>query len=367
MTSHRNPRLHKLGWVLLAVFAVLVPFLFGEFRVGQFTLVLAYAVAVLGLNLLVGYSGQISLGHGAFFALGAYVGAILITEEGFPHLLTVPIGLLVGGIAGFIFGLPALRVRGLYLALLTLGLAVATPPVIKRFEITGGSQGINVPQPEPPSWASGLALDQWIYLVTLAVAAVMFIFIASLVRTRVGRALIAIRDNEIVAKSMGVNLSLYKTSAFAISAAYAGAAGALYVFTVGFVSPESFTLTVSISFLAAVVVGGLATVLGAVLGALFIVLVPEYAADVNDATAGVIYGAVLIAVMYLEPRGAVGLARRIWGWVESRLGGDRPDVQQGGGDVHAGFGEEGDAAAAGAAGGVRTGVLGLRPRRRREQ
>ena len=311
-------RLRVLGWGALLVLALLVPFMFGEFRVGQLTQVLAFAIAVLGLNLLVGYSGQISLGHGAFFAVGAYTAAILIQDHGWPHLLAVPVAGAAAGLAGFLFGVPALRVRGLYLALLTLGLAVATPPIIKRLDgLTGGSQGINVKPPEPPS-SLGLASDQWVYLLALAIAIPLFVMVANLLRTRVGRALITLRDNEIAAKSMGVNIAQYKTGAFAMSAAFAGVGGAVYVFTVGFVSPESFTLVLSISFLAAVVVGGLATVFGAVLGALFIVLVPDYAADVDDAFAGVIYGAVLILMMYLERGGLVGLARRVWRRVERR-------------------------------------------------
>jgi branched-chain amino acid transport system permease protein len=224
-----SPRARLVGLALLALVAIAVPFVFGSFRVGQFTQVLAYAVAILGLNLLVGYSGQISLGHGAFFALGAYVAAILIADHGFPHLLTLPLAGAFAFVAGLLVGLPALRVRGLYLALLTLGLAVATPPVIKRLEsLTGGAQGLNVALPEPPSGA-GLAQDQWIYFITLAVAVVLFALVASMLRGRIGRALITIRDDEIVARSMGVNLALYKTTAFAISAAYAGMGGALYV------------------------------------------------------------------------------------------------------------------------------------------
>jgi branched-chain amino acid transport system permease protein len=301
--------------------AVAVPFVFGPYRVGQLTLVLAYAVAILGLNVLVGYSGQISLGHGAFFALGAYTTAILIEKASVPHLLALPIAGLLGFAAGFLFGLPALRVRGIYLALLTLGLAVATPPLIKRFEgLTEGSQGINVPQPEGPAFL-GLDPDQFIYLLTLVITAALFVLVANLLRGRVGRALAAIRDREIVAKSLGVDLARFKTMAFAVSAAYAAIGGGLYVFAVGYVSPESFPLVLSISFLAAVVVGGLGTVAGAVLGALFIVLVPEYATDVNEALSGVIYGAVIILVMYLEPGGAMGLVRRVRGWIERRRGG----------------------------------------------
>ena len=243
-------------YVGLAVVLVAVPFFFTSYRVGQFTLVGAYAVAVLGLNLLVGYSGQISLGHGASFALGAYVSAILITDAGFPPYATVPVAAVVCFGAGFLLGLPALRLRGLYLAILTLGLAVATPQLIKRFDgLTGGTQGINVEQPTAPAW-TGLADDQFLYLVTLAFSVVMFVLAARLVRGRVGRALIAIRDNETAARAQGVNPARYKTLAFATGSLYAGVGGALYVFSIGFVAPESFTLVVSFSFLAAVVVGG---------------------------------------------------------------------------------------------------------------
>jgi branched-chain amino acid transport system permease protein len=320
-----TPRRARIaGWAVLGVVAVLIPFMFGSFRVGEFTQVLAYAVAILGLNVLVGFSGQISLGQGAFFAIGAYTTAILVAKHGWPYVLTVPVAGAVAGVAGFLVGLPALRVRGLYLALLTLGLAVATPPVIKRLEsLTNGAQGINVAPPAPPSFLDSLASDQYVYFLTLVIAVPLFVLVANLMRSRVGRALITIRDNEIVAKSMGVDIARAKTGAFALSSAYAGVGGALYVFTVGFVSPESFTLTQSISFLAAVVVGGLATVSGAILGALFIVLVPEYAADVDDALAGVIYGAVLILFMYLEPRGLVGLARRAGGRLRRGRGGKR--------------------------------------------
>jgi len=336
MSDSTEQRLRIVGLAAVAVFAVAVPFVFGPYRVGQLTLVLAYAVAVLGLNVLVGYSGQISLGHGAFFALGAYTAAALVEKASFPHLLTLPVAFVVAGAAGFVVGLPALRIRGLYLALLTLGLAVATAPLIKRFDgLTGGADGLNVVQPEPPGFLSGLALDQYVYLLTLVIAVPLFVLIAFMMRSRVGRALVTIRDNEIVAKSMGINLTTMKTGAFAVSAAYAGIAGALYVFSVGFVGPESFTLVLSFAFLAAIVVGGLATVSGAVLGALFIVLVPEYAADVDDALAGVIYGAVLILVMYLERRGAVGLARRIWGRMK-RGGQRRPEREDTGGIPAAG-------------------------------
>jgi branched-chain amino acid transport system permease protein len=306
-----------LGIALLAV-ALLIPFVFGPYRVGQFTLVLAYAVAVLGLNMLVGYNGQISLGHGAFFALGAYTAALLIEKASVPYLLTLPAAGAVCFAAGYLFGVPALRLHGLYLALVTLGLAIALPQLIKRFdELTEGTQGLTVEQPVSPSWLP-LADDQFLYLLTLAVAALMFLLAWNLMRGQLGRAVKAVRDGEIAASTLGVNLAATKTRVFALSAAYAGVAGALYVFAIGFVAPEAFTLTVSFAFLAAIVVGGLATISGAILGALFIEFVPVYASDVNDALTGVIYGGVLIAFMWVLPGGAASLPRRIRSLVASR-------------------------------------------------
>jgi branched-chain amino acid transport system permease protein len=307
----RERKLRIAVYVAAAVVAIGIPFFASPFRVGQFTLVVAYAVAVLGLNLLVGYSGQISLGHGAFFALGAYVAAILIAKSSFPHLLTVPIAGAVCFVAGLLLGVPALRLRGLYLALVTLAVAIAVPQLIKRFDgLTEGTQGINVLQPKPPSWVP-LADDQFLYFLTLALALPMFVLAANMVRGRVGRALVALRENEIAAKTMGVNLATFKAGTFAVAAMYAGIGGALYTFSIAFVAPESFTLTLSFAFLAAIVVGGLATITGAIFGALFIEFVPVYASDVNEALAGVIYGAVLIAFMYAMRDGIVGLGKRL--------------------------------------------------------
>jgi branched-chain amino acid transport system permease protein len=302
----------------VALLAMAVPFLFGPYRVGQFTLVLVYAVAVLGLNLLVGYNGQISLGHGAFFALGAYTTALLIEKASVPYLLSVPAAGLVCFVAGYLFGVPALRLRGLYLALVTLGLAIAFPQLIKRFDgLTEGSQGLTITQPEAPGWL-GLADDQFLYMLILAFTAVMFVAAWSLTRGQLGRAIKAVRDSEIPASTLGVDLGATKTRVFAVSACYAGVAGALYVFAIGFVAPEAFTLTISFAFLAAIVVGGLATISGALFGALFIEFVPVYASDVNDALTGVIYGGVLIAFMWVLPEGAAGLLNRVRGLAERR-------------------------------------------------
>jgi branched-chain amino acid transport system permease protein len=308
---------------VVALVAVLVPFMFGPYRVGQFTLVLIYAVAALGLNLLVGYNGQISLGHGAFFALGAYTGALLIEKADVPYLATLPAAGALCFVAGYLFGVPALRLRGLYLALVTLGLAIATPQLIKRFDgLTEGTQGLTVEQPVAPAW-TGLADDQFLYLLSLAAAAMMFLAAWNLMRGPIGRSVKAVRDGEIPASTIGVDLAATKTRVFALSAAYAGVAGALYVLALGFVAPEAFTLTLSFAFLAAIVVGGLATISGALLGALFIEFVPVYASDVNDALTGVIYGGVLIAFMWVLPEGAAGLPRRLR---ELVLGRRHPEV-----------------------------------------
>jgi branched-chain amino acid transport system permease protein len=308
------------GLLALAALALILPFFFGPYRVSQFTLVVIYAIAVLGLNLLVGYSGQISLGHGAFFCLGAYTAAILLQRTGIPYLLTVPAAALVCFAAGLALGLPALRLRGPYLALVTLALAIATPVLLKRFDgLTGGTQGITVAQPKAPGWLS-LDPDQFLYLLALVIAVPLFWLAAGMVRRDVGRALIAIRDDETAARTMGIDLATYKTRAFGLSAAYAGVAGALFTFANGFVAPESFTLTVSFAFLAAVVIGGLATVAGAVFGALFIVFVPVWSSDVDEALSGVIYGATLIACMYVFRGGIMGLLRSGWERIVDRQG-----------------------------------------------
>ena len=309
--SRRHRVLRGAALAVAVVVAVGLPFDSTPLINGELTLVLVYAVAVLGLNLLVGYSGQISLGHGAFFAIGAYTAAALIVKSHVPHLLTVPAAALVTFVLGFAFGVPALRLRGLYLALVTLALAVATPPLVKRFEgLTGGVQGMSVPQPGVPGWLP-LDPDQYLYLLTLVVAAVMFLLATNLTRGALGRALVSVRDNERAAITMGVDRARVKTRAFACSAAYAGVGGALFTFALGFIAPESFTLLLSFSFLVAVVIGGLGTIVGPLLGALFVEFVPQYAGDINQALVGVIYGATLIAVMYLAPSGAAGLLRRL--------------------------------------------------------
>ncbi len=319
MSAMANPRLKWLVALLAVAALCVLPFLFKNYRVFQFNLVLIYAIAVLGLNLLTGFNGQISLGHGAFYAVGAYVAAMLMDKLGVPYWATLPIaGVLCFGL-GFLMGFPALRLGGHYLALATFAFALAVPQLLKYKNIegyTGGVQGIVLSKPEPPFSFRFLdqpfSADRWLYFFTLVVAAVMFLLAWNLLRGRIGRALIAIRDHPIAATAMGINLPLFKSMAFGISAAFTGVAGALGAICVAFVSPDSFTVFLSITFLVGVVVGGLASIPGAIFGAIFIQFVPNLADQISKSAPWAIYGAVLIALMYLMPTGAMGLLKSLW-------------------------------------------------------
>jgi len=282
------------------------------FRLFQLTQVFIYAIALLGLNILTGYNGQISLGHGAFYALGAYTGAIMMDRWNVPFVLTLPVaGALCLG-AGFLFGIPALRLEGLYLALATFSLALAVPQILKYFEHwTGGSQGIVLSKPDAP-FGVRLTADQWLYFVSLAVLLVLMVVAWNLLRGRTGRALIAIRDHHIAAEAMGVNSALYKSLAFGVSAGYTGVAGALSAGAIAFVAPDAFNVFLSITFLVGIVIGGLASIAGAVWGAFFIQFVPNWAQDISKAAPWAIYGVFLIVFMYTMPRGIAGAIRAAW-------------------------------------------------------
>jgi branched-chain amino acid transport system permease protein len=296
--------------ILLAV-ACALPFVLSNYRTFQLTLVLIYAIALLGLNILTGYNGQISLGHGAFYAIGAYCTAVLMDKLGLPYWATLPVAGAVCLAAGFLFGLPALRLEGLYLALATFALGVSMPQLLKYrgFESwTGGVQGIVIAKPETP-FGLPLNADQWLYFFTLAIAALMFLLGWNLLRGRVGRALVAIRDQHIAAEAMGVNNALYKSLAFGVSAMYTGVAGALGAIAVQFVAPDSFNIFLSIVFLVGIVIGGLASISGALYGALFIQFVPNIADEISKAAPWAIFGAVMIVFVYLMPTGVAGAVR----------------------------------------------------------
>jgi branched-chain amino acid transport system permease protein len=302
--------------IVLAVLAAAVwPTLtFSNYHLFQLTLVVVYAIAILGLALLTGFNGQISLGHGAFYAIGAYTTAILMTMWNVPYWATLPVSAMVCAIIGFLIGLPALRLGGLYLALTTFALAVAVPQVLKYNLLqdwTGGVQGLVVDKPEAP-FGLQLSPDQWLYLFTLAVGCVLYVIAWNLVRGRVGRAMMAIRDHSLAAEAMGINISLLKTRTFAVSALYTGVAGSLGAIAIQFVAPDSFGFFVSIYLFVGLVVGGVASIGGTIVGGLFVEFIPNVADKVSKAAPGAVYGVILIAVMFLMPDGAGGFVRMMW-------------------------------------------------------
>jgi len=293
--------------------ALLLPLIIKSFLVFQLTLALIYAVAILGLNLLTGFNGQFSLGHSAFYGIGAYTAAILMDQAGIAYYWTVPAAGVTCFIAGFLFGLPALRLEGLYLALATFALAIAMPQLLKSSPLepwTGGVQGIVIIKPEAP-FGLPLNSDQWLYYFTILTAALMYAGAVNLVRSRTGRAIIAIRDNPIAASAMGIDVALYKSLTFGVSALYTGVAGALGAIAVQFVAPDSFTFNLAIALFVGLVVGGVGSIPGTFLGGLFILFVPNIAEEVSKGLAQAVYGVILIAVIYVMPSGAAGFARLI--------------------------------------------------------
>jgi len=300
-----------IGLAILLVALCALPFLVSNYRTFQFTLVMIYSIALLGLNILTGFNGQISLGHGAFYAIGAYCTAILIDQAGMPYWATLPISGAVCLLVGFLFGLPALRLEGLYLALATFALGVSLPQLLKyhHFEKwTGGVQGIVIAKPNAP-FDLPLKPDQWLYFFTLAVMLIMFAFAWNLLRGRVGRAMMAIRDQHIAAEAMGVNNAMVKSLTFGVSAMYTGVAGALSAIAIQFVAPDSFNIFLSITLLIGIVIGGLASISGAIYGALFIQFVPNIADDISKAAPWAIFGLFLIAFVYVMPAGVAGAIR----------------------------------------------------------
>jgi branched-chain amino acid transport system permease protein len=304
---------------LLAAACVL-PFVAPSYLVFQLTLVMTYALALVGLNLLTGFNGQISLGHGAFFALGAYTAAMLMEHAGWPYWATLPAAALLGGTLGYLFGLPALKLDGVYLALATFALGVATPQLLKYKGLeswTGGSQGLVLMKPEAP-FGLPLDADQWLYFFCLAVALALFFVAHNLLRGAVGLSLVAVRDNPIAAEAMGVDNARVKTITFGISALYTSVGGALSAIAVQFVAPDSFSVFLSITLLVGAVVGGLSSLSGAVYGAIFIQFVPQFAEQVSKAAPWAVYGAILLALMLVWPAGVAGGVARVRHLISSR-------------------------------------------------
>ncbi|HTV88040.1 MAG TPA: branched-chain amino acid ABC transporter permease [Stellaceae bacterium] len=306
-------------WVLAAALAVAIaaPFFFHGFVIFQLTEVMIYGLAILGLNLLTGFNGQFSVGHGAFYGLGAYVTAIMMQRWGIAYYWTLPAAGGVCFVVGVLVGLPALRLQGLYLALVTFAAAVALPQLLKfhGFEgWTGGVQGIVVDQPDVPGFLP-ISADQWLYFFTLGVMLLMFAGASNLIRSRTGRAIMAIRDHPIAAAAMGINAPVYKTLTFGVSALYTGVAGALGALAVQFVAPDSFTLFLSISFLVGLIIGGMGSLPGCLFGGLFVLYVPNIAESVSRGLAGAVYGVIMLLVIFAMPSGAAGFVRHAAGYL----------------------------------------------------
>jgi len=315
--------------IVLAVVAIRLPYMNNPDVNVLFSQVLYLAVAAMGLNLLTGFNGQISIGHGAFFGVGAFTTAVLVVDHGWTLEATIPVAALLAAALGVAVGFPALRVKGLYLALITLGLSVLFPRVAgKYFKGAGGIALVQPKRSERASLIAGMPDDIYRYFVCLAVMVLLFVLAWNLVRSRTGRAMIAVRDQEVAASTVGVNVAGVKVGTFALSAAYAGVAGSLAVLVDGTAADATNPLIYfqrSIEFLIAVVIGGAATIGGPLLGAAFLVFVRHRFED-TKAMAPALLGGSLMVMIYLLPDGIVGGYRRLVARVRRARAAD-PDPQ----------------------------------------
>jgi branched-chain amino acid transport system permease protein len=321
-------RLAKHGgqvfWYTLLLLALLAAPWLPAYWLEQLTFVLIYGIAGLGLMLLAGFTGQFSMGHAAFLGVGAYTQAVL-TNMGLPFPLAMLCAAALAAVVGVMVGLPALRVKGIYLGIATLAFGFIVEEVFARWEsLTGGNAGLQVKPLALFGWS--MESSESFYFVCLITAVLATLGVLNLLRSPTGRAFVAIRDSEISAQSMGINLARYKTLAFAISAALAGLGGALYAHKLRFLTPDQFSLAQSIELLLVVVIGGVGSVHGAFLGAVFLIAMPQLIALVKDylpdaigqapGLQAAVYGAVLIAFVLLEPMGLYGRWLKIRTWLE---------------------------------------------------
>lgn len=321
-TAHRVYQ--GIGWLVLVVAVAFMPWFVSQSKLVLLSQAAAFAVAILGLNLVTGWSGQVSLGHSAFMGTGAYTTAILVVDHHWSYFTTIPVAAVICFAVGIVVGIPALRLKGLYLALATLGLAVIFPNLVNRLDsITGGSNGKNIPVRRirlvAPGWTNLKAREEgyiWVYFVIVVIAALLFLLARNMLASRTGRAFLALRDNAIGAEVSGVDLARHKVLAFGVSAAYAGIAGSLFMFTVTNATGTAYSLNRSVELLTGVVIGGLASLPGSVLGGLLVIFLPDWAKDWGDGTlAGAVYGLALIAIIALWPSGVAGLLRRLRSFV----------------------------------------------------
>jgi branched-chain amino acid transport system permease protein len=315
----------RFWYGLLTVLVLIAPLILGEFYIGELGAVYIFAIAGVGLMLLVGYTGLISLGHAAFLGIGAYVNAVLLSH-GVPFLITLPAAGLFTALCGALIGRPTLRMSGLYLAIATLAFGSIVGTVFQKWtSVTGGFDGFAVPTP----YVFGIAVDSatGIYYVSLVVLAFVLWISANLLRSPTGRAMVAIRDSEVSAQSMGIDLARYKTLVFAISAGMTGLAGALFAHYVRFLAPDAFDVLLSVQFVTIVFVGGLGSLRGAILGAMFVRLLPQFIAIVrDDLPFGIgrlpglepsLFGLVLVLVILFQPGGLDGMWLKMKLWFQA--------------------------------------------------
>jgi branched-chain amino acid transport system permease protein len=314
---------HLAGAIVLAVILLIVTVRVDPFRDYQIAEIACYVVAVAGLTVLVGLSGQLSIGHGAFMAVGAYAAGIMTIHLGWPLVAVLLASAVIAALGGAVVGVAAARLRGPYLAGATLMLAVALPSIATRFAgVFGGDQGLSVPLSTPGFLGPSFPVTRWQAWLTCAAALITLVLLANLARSRVGRDWRAVRDDEVAAALSGLNVARLRILAFVVSAACAGLGGALLAVTTSIVSPGAFTLTLSIALLTGAVLGGLGSLAGAVWGSLVLVLVPTYITDLAashglSSSAGsnipvAAYGVVLIVVMLVFPDGIQGALRRLF-------------------------------------------------------
>jgi branched-chain amino acid transport system permease protein len=311
---HRSLRLTRALAVIAVVFAL--PYLVPSFRLSQITSACVLVTAVVGLNVLSGYGGQISLGHAAFFGLGAYTAGILISKNGMTPPLAFLVGMAVCFAVGAVVGLPALRLHGTYLALLTLAVGVIFPSIVSRFEsLTGGDAGLFGLSYTPPNipYFSGLAGQTvWLYWVVMVCLGLSCLVVWNLMRSRTGRAIVALRDNEAAAIVMGVNRTVVRTLLFGVSSAIAGLAGGLYAVNTGIITPDSFSLLLTIYLLVAMVLGGSASFWGPVFGGFAIYFVPVWTSNLTQGPiAGVVFGVVIIVMVFTMRSGIAGMLSKL--------------------------------------------------------
>lgn len=321
LLTWRHTRAFRVGApVVIAVLIAFVPQVASPFVNLQLSLVSTYAVAILGLGVVTGWAGQVSLGQSAFFGLGAYTTAVVI-QHGWPLVAALSASAAFALVLGAVVAVPAVRLHGYALAMVTLVLPVVAVPLAKRLDqLTGGSQGTSVTAAVAPPW-SGQANDQWRFYLVVVVALAVFVLVAGLLRGRVGRALATIKTSEILATSMGIQVRRYKVLAFSVAAGCGGVAGWQYIVLVQFMSPESVALTLSIAMLAALFVGGLRSRMGAVYGAAFYVLVPNLTGTISPGQSYLLYGVCLLVVLFFMPGGVASALAGGSEWLARRMSG----------------------------------------------